>query len=85
MTLKPKAEPRTIKQPLVQVELPPRKSRHNKEQVMARDFNPEVHDLAEVGIRRTNMLHVAAGPTVKKGLKNGGVDHGIRPDWWSLT
>lgn len=73
-----------MKRPLVEVELPPRKSRHGKEQVMLADYlkNPGAFDPEEVGIRRSNRLRVASGPTIKKGLINGGVDKGIAPTWW---
>jgi len=86
MTPKPKAESKTIKQPLVEVELPPRRSRHGREQVMLADFlkNPGAYaDPDEpIGIRVSNRMRVAAGPTQKKGLKNHGVSVGIVPDWW---
>ena len=47
--------------------------------------NPEAFDLTEVGIRRSNMLKVALGPTVKRGLINGAGDGGAfaaAPQWW---
>lgn len=73
-----------MKRPLVEVELPPRRSRHGREQVMLADYlkNPEAYEDEEIGIRVSNMARVASGPTVKKGLKNGGVSMGIVPDWW---
>jgi len=84
--VKAKREPRTISRPLVQVELPPRKSRHGKPIVTPDEFVAGVRagtiEPREVGIRMSNRLHVAAGPTQKKGLKNHGVSMGIVPDWW---
>lgn len=84
---KPSRPSNVIKQKLVERELPPRRSRHGKEQVMLADYlkNPDEFDLAEVGIRSSNMLKVASGPTVKRGLINGAGEGGAfaaAPGWW---
>jgi len=81
-----------IKHKLVEVELLPRKSRHNKLVVMARDYDPLTMSSDEVGVRRTNTLRVANGPTQKKGLLNlppaspekhkPDVYADQRPGWW---
>ena len=52
---------------------------------MLDEFDPKIHDLDEVGIRRTNTLKVATGPTVMKGRINGAADSGAlsaEPEWW---
>jgi len=60
---KQKRAKRTISQPLVQIELPERASRHGKEVA-----------------RESNTLTISAGPTIMKGLLNGG---GAEPAWWA--
>jgi hypothetical protein len=75
-----------VKQKLVQVELPPRAFRHGKPLVMAADLDLRLpnggFDPGEVGIRKSNTALVAAGPTRKRGLMNGGVNRGTEPAWW---
>ena len=82
--MKPKKQKRvrTISQRIVEVELPERKFRHGREQVMLVDFlkNPKAHQPGTFGIRKSNRLTVAAGPTIMKGRLNGG---GAEPAWWA--
>ena len=80
---KSKRERTTMKQPLVTRELPTRQSRHGKPIVMLADFDPKKFPPGEVGVRKSSTLKVAAGPTQKKGLRNGGVNKGVAPEWWS--
>lgn len=74
-----------IKQKLVERELPARAFRHGKPIVMEADFNPAEYEPGEVGVRKSNMLKVASGPTIKKGLINGAGEGGAfaaAPGWW---
>jgi hypothetical protein len=76
---------RTIGRKLVERELTPRAFRHGKPIVMEKDFNPTEYGPGEVGVRKSNTLMVANGPTILHGLINGGSDSGSRasePNWW---
>ena len=82
---KTKRESIIIKQKLVERELPPRAFRHGKPIVMLANYNPAEYEPGEVGVRRSNMLRVASGPTIKQGLINGAGEGGAfaaAPGWW---
>lgn len=76
---------RTIGRKLVERELPARAFRHGKPIVMKEDFNPAKYEPGEVGVRKSNIVKVANGPTIMRGLINGGSEAGslaCEPGWW---
>lgn len=70
-----------MKRRLVEKNLPPRRERHGRPVVMLADFmaNPKAFEYTRVGIRRSNTLRVANGPTVRHGRTN---DHEDPTAWW---